>query len=43
MSKRGTSTAPQPRLPVVDLARGMAIVQMVVYHFIYDLTYFGWL
>jgi uncharacterized membrane protein len=31
------------RLPVVDLARGLAIAQMITYHFIYDLTYFGWL
>jgi uncharacterized membrane protein len=30
------------RLAVVDLARGAAVVQMVVYHFIYDLNYFGW-
>jgi uncharacterized membrane protein len=35
--------SPMPRLPVVDLARGLAIVQMMAYHFIYDLTYFGWL
>jgi uncharacterized membrane protein len=34
---------PLPRLAVVDLARGLAIVQMIAYHFIYDLTYFGWL
>jgi uncharacterized membrane protein len=32
-----------PRLPIVDLLRGLAIVQMIAYHFIYDLTYFGWL
>lgn len=32
-----------PRLPVVDLARGLAIAQMVAYHFVYDLTYFRWL
>jgi uncharacterized membrane protein len=31
------------RLPVVDLLRGLAIVQMVAYHFVYDLTYFKWL
>ena len=34
---------PLPRLPIVDLARGLAIAQMIAYHFIYDLTYFGWL
>ncbi len=34
---------PTPRLPIVDLVRGVAIVQMIAYHFIYDLTYFGWL
>jgi uncharacterized membrane protein len=31
------------RVPAVDLVRGVAIVQMIAYHFIYDLTYFGWL
>ncbi|HEY4038325.1 MAG TPA: heparan-alpha-glucosaminide N-acetyltransferase [Burkholderiaceae bacterium] len=32
-----------PRLAIVDLARGIAIAQMIGFHFIYDLTYFGWL
>ena len=31
-----------PRLSVVDAARGLAIAQMVVYHFCYDLQHFGW-
>lgn len=31
-----------PRLPVVDVLRGFAVAQMIVYHFIYDLNYFGW-
>lgn len=37
---------PEPapgRLDAVDLARGFAIVQMVAYHFIYDLNHFGWI
>jgi len=37
------ASGPAARLPVVDLARGLAIAQMIAYHFIYDLTYFGWL
>src|SRR5258708_5281133 len=40
---RPDANGPSQRLPVADLARGLAIVQMVVYHFIYDLSYFGWL
>lgn len=32
-----------PRLPLVDALRGFAVAQMIVYHFIYDLSYFGWL
>lgn len=31
-----------PRLPLVDALRGFAVAQMIVYHFIYDLRYFGW-
>jgi uncharacterized membrane protein len=44
-SIRESPAAHQPprRLNVVDLARGLAIAQMIAYHFIYDLTYFGWL
>ena len=36
-----TSTS-APRLQLVDALRGFAVVQMIVYHFIYDLAYFGW-
>lgn len=32
-----------PRLPLIDALRGFAVAQMIVYHFIYDLNYFGWL
>lgn len=31
------------RLALVDALRGFAVAQMIVYHFIYDLSYFGWL
>ncbi|MGH6610941.1 MAG: DUF1624 domain-containing protein [Burkholderiaceae bacterium] len=30
------------RLTLVDALRGFAVAQMIVYHFIYDLSYFGW-
>lgn len=30
------------RLPIIDALRGFAVAQMIVYHFIYDLDYFGW-
>lgn len=36
-------TAPKPtRLALIDALRGFAVAQMIVYHFIYDLAYFGW-
>jgi uncharacterized membrane protein len=31
------------RLPIVDALRGLAIAQMIVYHFIYDLDFFGFI
>jgi len=31
------------RLALVDVLRGFAVAQMIVYHFLYDLSYFGWL
>lgn len=37
------ATAPSPRLrlEIVDLARGLALLAMFVFHFAYDLSYFG--
>jgi uncharacterized membrane protein len=36
------STDRPVRLPIVDVLRGLAVAQMIVYHFIYDLSFFGW-
>lgn len=37
-----TAAAPRPhRLPAVDAARGLAVLAMVVYHFAWDLSFFG--
>ena len=40
---RAPDASVAPRLAIVDIARGLAIVQMVVYHFCYDLNHFGWI
>lgn len=36
------STISRPRVALVDALRGLAVAQMIVYHFIYDLNFFGW-
>lgn len=42
---QATTTAPAPRsrIDLVDLARGLALVAMFVFHFAYDLSYFGFI
>ena len=47
MSRRRQRPAPiaidlAPRLPIVDLLRGVAVAMMIAYHFCYDLSWFGW-
>jgi len=34
---------PAVRLPIVDALRGIAVVQLIAYHFIYDLNHYGWI
>jgi len=36
-----TSPAPK-RFPLIDALRGLAIVQMIVFHLVYNLNQFGW-
>jgi uncharacterized membrane protein len=33
---------PTPRIPAIDLARGAALVAMAIYHFTWDLEFFGY-
>lgn len=37
------AASPIARLPVIDAARGVAVLAMVVYHFCWDLRYFGYI
>ncbi|MFN4099600.1 MAG: heparan-alpha-glucosaminide N-acetyltransferase [Pararhodobacter sp.] len=34
-------TPPSPRLPGIDIARGIALIGMVIFHFTFDLEFFG--
>ncbi|ODT73152.1 MAG: hypothetical protein ABS75_00230 [Pelagibacterium sp. SCN 63-23] len=40
MSKMAGTTTKRPRLPIVDMARGVAIVAMVIYHLFWDLSFY---
>lgn len=37
------AASPAARLPLIDAARGVAITAMVIYHFSWDLRYFGYI
>lgn len=37
-----SSTQKRPRIEWIDSFRGLAVLLMIVYHFFYDLSYFGW-
>ena len=38
-----TETAKPPRIPLIDMARGVAILAMAFYHLCWDLWYFGFI
>jgi uncharacterized membrane protein len=37
------AASPPPRIPAVDVARGVALLAMFVYHFTWDLGFFGFI
>ncbi len=37
------ATSKRPRLPIIDIARGVAIVAMAIYHLCWDLSYYGFI
>jgi uncharacterized membrane protein len=38
-----SAASPSARLPLIDAARGVAVAAMIVYHFSWDLRYFGFI
>lgn len=40
MSQPASPTSPRPRLAIIDMARGVAIIAMMAYHLCWDLSYF---
>jgi uncharacterized membrane protein len=37
-----TPNHPPSRVPAIDVAKGVALVAMAIYHFVWDLEFFGW-
>lgn len=42
MDSKPASMPPRGRIPTIDLARGAALVAMAIYHFTWDLEFFGY-
>ncbi|ENR15137.1 hypothetical protein C066_01046 [Brucella sp. UK5/01] len=38
-----TTPSPRPRLGRIDIARGIALIAMAIYHFGWDLEFFGYM
>ncbi|MEP1208739.1 MAG: heparan-alpha-glucosaminide N-acetyltransferase [Rhizobiaceae bacterium] len=43
MSELSASPPKLPRIELLDVARGVALVAMAIYHFAWDLEFFGWM
>lgn len=43
MTEDQTKELQPQRIALIDVARGLALVAMAIYHFTWDLEYFGWL
>lgn len=43
LAEKGAPMRRRPRLPAIDRLRGLALVAMAIYHFTWDLGYFGYI